>query len=81
MSTKNISITEEAYRKLASLKRDKESFSDIILRVTGKAKLRNFFGILSKEAADKLELTIKKSRKEHSELTQLRNKKLIKDLK
>jgi len=38
-------------------------------------KLHDFFGILSKETADKLELTIKQSRKEHSKLREKRTSK------
>lgn len=64
MATKNISITEGAYKRLASLRKENESFSDIINRLTGKIRLSNFFGILSKESADKLERGIERVRKE-----------------
>lgn len=80
MATKNISITEEAYRRLASLRRNNESFSEIINRVStrNKTKLSGFFGILSKKAGEELEDNIKKSRNEHAKLHEIRHKKLMK---
>ena len=35
MSSKNITITEEAYERLRAHKRDDESFTDVVLRLTG----------------------------------------------
>lgn len=60
--TKNISITEEAYNRLANLRKGNESFSEIIVEITGRKKLSDFFGIISKETGDKLEENIKKIR-------------------
>jgi len=76
MGTRTISITDEAYKRLAVLKRENESFSKVIERMTGKVKLNDFFGILSKESADKLEEAIKKGREEHRKLRELRMKRL-----
>ena len=33
MGTKNITITEEAYERLQALKRDEESFSELVTQV------------------------------------------------
>jgi len=81
MATKNISITEEAYDRLSNLKKKNESFSEIIVRVTGKANLRDFFGIISKKKADEVSNNIKKSREENRKLSEIRYKKLIRGLK
>ncbi len=79
MATKNISITEEAYNRLANLRKGNESFSEIIVEVTGRKKLSDFFGIISKETGDKLERAIEKGRKEHRKLTEERHKRLMKE--
>ncbi len=55
MGVKTITLTEDAYKALKSLKSSNESFSDTILRVAGKKSLREFVGILSKDSADRLE--------------------------
>jgi len=62
MATKTISITEDAYERLASLRKGNESFSEIIGRITNKVNLRDFFGILSKEEGDRLEKSVKELR-------------------
>ena len=45
MATKNISITEEAYVRLAGLRRGSESFFEIIKRVTHARNIMQFAGI------------------------------------
>ena len=67
MTTKTITVTEEAYKSLDSLKRPRESFSETIKRIAKRKPLSNFFGVLSKESGEKLENTI-------SELRKVRNK-------
>jgi len=34
VATKTITLTEEAYQRLQALKRDDESFTDVVLRIT-----------------------------------------------
>ena len=80
MATKTITVTEEAYNRLARLKKENESFSEIITRVTSHARLKDFFGILSKESADRLERAIEEGRKEHAQLHEKRHKSLMKEL-
>ena len=55
---KVISISDEAYSILKSLKRDGESFSDVILRLTKKTSISNFSGVISKETAEEMEEVI-----------------------
>lgn len=76
MGTKTISITDDAYRRLLSLKKDSESFSMIIERITGKIMLDNFFGVLSGEGADRLERLIEDNRNKTRKLHNKRNKKI-----
>jgi predicted CopG family antitoxin len=53
MGTRNISISDEAYAKLAAMKGPKESFTDVINRLAGKKSVLDLAGVLSpKEAAD-----------------------------
>ena len=69
MATKTISITEEAYERLKMQKAPRESFTDVINRITGKRDIMEFAGILSEEEGNKLETYIKERRKagrEHS---------------
>ena len=76
MATKTISITEESYKRLAMLKKMNESFSEIIMRLTGKINLNNYFGILSKESADSLEKTIKEARARNLKASEKKREKL-----
>ena len=78
MSTKTLTITEDAYESLKRLKTENESFSKTILRITGKRPLREFFGILSEESGKEFEKNIYETRKKRNELRQERIKKIMK---
>jgi predicted CopG family antitoxin len=52
MGTKTISITDAAYARLAQEKREGESFTDVILRLTGRRSLRVLQNLVTKEEAD-----------------------------
>lgn len=80
MATKNISITEEAYKRLANLRNRNESFSEIIVKITRKNDWRDYFGILSKNTADELEKNIKKLRDKHIKERRDRVKFITKEL-
>ncbi|HDI46440.1 MAG TPA: hypothetical protein ENF82_01375 [Candidatus Methanomethylia archaeon] len=62
MPTRTISISEEAYRRLKALKREGESFSDVILRLTSRSSLWHLVGALSEEEAARLEEAIAENR-------------------
>ncbi|MCK4380880.1 MAG: antitoxin VapB family protein [Candidatus Lokiarchaeota archaeon] len=58
MTSKNISITEEVYKKLMKIKRENESFSELFLRLLRiqKVKMEKTFGAwnLSKKEKGKI---------------------------
>lgn len=80
MATKNISITEEAYNRLARLRKGNESFTEIIVRVTKKNNWRDFVGVLSEEKADLIEKSINEGRRIHRKLHEERHKRLMKEM-
>ena len=64
--TKVISLSDDAYSELSKLKKEGESFSDIVIELTKKEKkpLSYFFGKWSdKESLNEMEKEIKESRK------------------
>jgi predicted CopG family antitoxin len=62
MTVKTITVTEEAYNALRSLKGPSESFSETIVRVTGKRSLSEFIGILSEASASKMTKAVREAR-------------------
>ena len=54
MATKTINLTEGAYARLHALKREGESFSEVVDRLTGKFALLELVGIFDENAARKL---------------------------
>ena len=81
MATKTISITEEAYERLANQKRENESFSMVINRKFKKYNLLDMAGALSKESAEALEKAIKENRKRDQELQDKKMKNIEKQLR
>ena len=76
MSTKTITITDEAYNRLKSTKSEDESFTDAIMKLTKKNPLDALTGILSKDAADDVMAGIAKSRQKTNERMKLLREKL-----
>jgi predicted CopG family antitoxin len=52
MSSKNISLRDEAYRRLEALKREGESFSDVVLRLTEEDKWSGFGALAGSNVRD-----------------------------
>ena len=77
MGTKNISISDEAYKRLASLKLPNESFSIVITRLTGKRSLTDLFGVLSEKEASRLKRSFKKVRSERRKAEKNRRQQLL----
>ena len=63
MGSKNISISDEAYLRLAELKTGNESFTDVIYRLTNRTNILDLKGIIKEEEGKSLEENVKKSRK------------------
>jgi predicted CopG family antitoxin len=68
MPTRTLSITEEAYRALKASKKEGESFTDVILRLTGsRGSARRLLEMMdelhSPELAESIEQASKESRK------------------
>ncbi|MHB8361115.1 MAG: antitoxin VapB family protein [Thermoplasmataceae archaeon] len=63
MGSKNISISDEAYLRLAELKSKNESFTDIIYRLTKKTNILDLQGIINYHEGKSIENNIKISRK------------------
>lgn len=80
VAVKTITVTEEAYEALKSMKEEGESFSEAILRIRGKRSLREFIGILSDEAAEEMEKAIREARREHERFHRERMRKLRSEL-
>jgi len=66
MATKTISITEEAYNRLVSEKERDESFTNIILKLTGKKDLLRYIRSLKpdEELANSIEEAMTETRKQ-----------------
>ena len=62
MGRKNISLSEEAYGRLAALKGPSESFSDVVLRLTCKWAIVGLAGVRSHDEADAVRGAIKEMR-------------------
>ena len=67
MGTKNIAISDEAYQMLRALKKPRESFTDVIERITHGNTVLELAGIVSKTEAVKIERRVKDFRTQSSQ--------------
>ena len=54
MGYKTISLSEEAYEILRNAKKERESFSQVVIRLASKRSLEDFVGCISSESISKL---------------------------
>ena len=81
MTVKTITIKENAYEALKSLKLPRESFSETLLRIAKRKSLRTFFGVLSRNTGDLLEKKIFEMRSVRNKSHRARVKEIIKEFK
>ena len=62
MSTKTITLSEDAYEKLKALKQGSESFSEVVRKLTTRKPLTEFAGLLTAKEAARAEEIIKTGR-------------------
>ncbi len=76
MATKCITITLDAYERLASKKEKNESFSEVIKRIIPQHSLLELAGILSDKEAKELKAHIQELRKDMDERVERTAKQL-----
>jgi predicted CopG family antitoxin len=66
MGTKNISISEEAYERLAALKRPNESFTEVVNRLTRKRSILELAGTITEVEGKEIRGEVEELRKASS---------------
>jgi len=66
MGTKNISISEEAYERLAALKKPNESFTKVVNRLTRKRSILELVGSLTEKEREEIRRNIEEPREASS---------------
>lgn len=62
MGTKTISLSDEAYERLKAAKKEGESFSDVVNRISPGVRLEEYWGILDDGATEELRDAIEEGR-------------------
>ncbi|MGI0085881.1 MAG: antitoxin VapB family protein [Nitrososphaerales archaeon] len=76
MGAKNISISDEAYSRLLSHKRPKESFTDVVNRLTEKKSILEIAGLLTKPESREILSQIHRLRKTSARRIAITSKKM-----
>lgn len=80
MGTKTISLTEEAYERLKAAKKEGESFSDVVNRISPGVRLEEYWGILDDDAADELRETVAEGRNRRRAVRSERRNRIVSEL-
>lgn len=80
MGTKTISLADDAYERLRSEKKEGESFSDVVRRLTEGTDLSDYYGILSEETADDLEDVVAERREKRNDRRRSRIERISDEL-
>lgn len=67
MGTKTISLADDAYERLKAAKREDESFSDAVRRLTPGVRIAEYVGALDEDTADEVEVAIAERRAERAD--------------
>lgn len=67
MGTKTISLADDAYDRLKAEKREGESFSDVVRRLTKGVDMESYYGVLSTETGDELAAIVADRRRDRTE--------------
>lgn len=64
MMTKTIGLSDDAYERLAQLKGEDESFSDVVRRLTGAPLLRRLAGTMDEATAEHYRSAVREARRQ-----------------
>lgn len=80
MGTKTSSLSEDAYNRLKAAKKEGESFSDLVNRLSPGVRLEEYWGILDDEAADELREAVVAGREERAATRTARRERIAMEL-
>lgn len=80
MGTRTISLSDEAYERLKAAKKEGESFSDVVNRISPGVRLEDYWGILDDEAAEELREAVADGRDQRYETRAVRRDRIVTEL-
>jgi len=66
MGTTTISLSDDAYERLKAMKREGESFSDVVRRLTAGVELGDYYGVLDDDTGAELADVVAENRRERT---------------